>query len=60
MKSLLAGLVVFGLAFSVNAGDVHNAGTSQYVHSFIPVCPEGYVAEFVKVNGVYRWECVPI
>jgi hypothetical protein len=60
MKSLLVGVVLVGLAFSVNAGGTRSVGTSQHVHSLIPMCPIGEEAKLVNVNGVYKWECVPI
>jgi hypothetical protein len=59
MKSLLAGLVLFGLALSVNAGDTRSTNMPQYVQPPIPMCPPGEHAQLVKVNGVFEWECVP-
>lgn len=58
MKSLLVGLVVFGLALSVNANGTPGAKMLQYARSVappIPMCPTGEHA--VWVNG--KWECVP-
>ncbi|GLQ99359.1 hypothetical protein [Dyella mobilis] len=60
MKSLIVGLVVAGLALSVNASDSHAVKVQSHEFSpFIPMCPPGEVATLVKVNGIYRWECLP-
>lgn len=59
MKSLIVGLVVVGLAMSVNASDTH-AAKVQGVHSLIPMCPTGEHAVLVDENGHYVWECVPV
>lgn len=59
MKSLIIGLVVVGLAMSVNASDTHTVNVQQGVHSLIPICPIGEHAVLVDVNGHYIWECVP-
>jgi len=60
MKSLFVGLVLVGLALSVNASSTHGANMPQHEYSpLIPMCPPGEVAKLVKVNGVYVWECFP-